>query len=337
MSENNTSNETKPLIGIASMGGTIAMVRTPSGGLEAALDAAQMVSGIPELAGRVEVRGHAVSNVGSPSVAFSDVIAAYRWADMAVTEGASGVVITHGTDTLEETAFLLSLWWHHSEPLIVTGAMRSPEESGADGPANVLAAVTVAMAPHSRDRGVLVVMNDEVFAADRVVKRRTFGVDAFASPYGALGRFIEGDVEYDMTSNYPQLAPLPVPDGNAWVPAIDSWLGQEGRGLTALLEAGADGIVIEGVGAGHVPARMLDAVDAAIARIPVVMASRTRGGRTGRITYGYPGADIDLLRRGIVMAGRLTTPQARLLLWSLLSSGQTDVDVIRKQFTARGR
>ncbi len=328
-------------VGVASMGGTIVMLHDgllhgEGPGLVPVLNAADLAAGVPELSGLVTVVGESISSVGSPSVRFEDVIRALEWARHAVDGGAAGVVVTHGTDTLEETAFLLDLWWDRAAPLVVTGAMRSPEESGADGPANLLAAVLTVLAEDSRDRGVLVAMNDEVFAAASVTKTRSFGVDAFASPLGALGLVCELQVEYALNPAGPRPEPLPVPAGSAWVPIAPTPLGEDERLLDALVAAGADGIVLEGVGAGHVPETMVPAVVRALARVPVVMASRTRRGRTGRNTYGYPGAEIDLLQRGVLMSGRLTATQSRLLLWSLLASGTTDRARIEAEFSRRG-
>ncbi len=323
-------------IGLASMGGTIVMLRDEGSGLVPALDAADLVSAVPELRGVVSVVGESVSRIGSPSIRFEHVTRALQWARGAVEDGAVGVVVTHGTDTLEETAFLMDLWWDRSAPLVVTGAMRSPEQSGADGPANLLAAVLTAIAGESRDRGVLVVLNDEVFAASAVAKTRSFGVDAFTSPLGVLGRVCEQQVEYALDLANPRPEPLPVPTGSAWVPIVPTPLGEDGRTLDAVVGAGVDGVVLEGVGAGHVPEPMLPAVVRAVERVPVVMASRTRRGRTGRSNYGYPGAEIDLLRRGVVMSGRLNATQSRLLLWSLLASGVTGRAGIEAEFARRG-
>lgn len=323
-------------IGVASMGGTIVMLQGEAEGLVPTLDAADLVSGVPELRGLVSVVGESISKVGSPSVRFADVIRALEWARGAVDDGAVGVVVTHGTDTLEETAFLLDLWWDRPAPLVVTGAMRSPEESGADGPANLLAAVLTAIAEASRDRGVLVVMNDEVFAASAVTKTRSFGVDAFTSPVGVLGRVCELQVEYALDLARPRPEPLPVPTGAAWVPIVPTPLGEDERTLDAVMGAGPDGIVLEGVGAGHVPESTVPAVVRAVERVPVVMASRTRRGRTGRTTYGYPGAEIDLIQRGVLMSGHLNATQSRLLLWALLASGATDRARIEAEFARRG-
>ncbi len=318
------------------MGGTIVMQQGKDEGLVPTLDPADLVSGVPELRGLVSVTVETISKVGSPSIRFADVVRAFGWARRAVDDGAVGVVVTHGTDTLEETAFLLDLWWDRPAPLVVTGAMRSPGESGADGPANLLAAVLTAIAAESRDRGVLVVMNDEVFAASAVTKTRSFGVDAFTSPLGALGRVRELQVEYALNLAAPRPAPLPVPAGSVWVPIVPTPLGEDERTLDAVVGAGADGVVLEGVGAGHVPESTVPAVVRAVGRVPVVMASRTRRGRTGRTTYAYPGAEIDLLQRGVLMSGHLNATQSRLLLWSLLASGITERGRIEAEFARRG-
>ncbi len=330
------SSKVPRLIGVGSMGGTIAMSHAEGPGLVPSLDAADLVASVPELGGMVQSMGQSISSVGSPSVQFDDVIRALHWARKAVDEGVEGVVITHGTDTLEETAFLLNLWWDRDEPLVVTGAMRAPEESGADGPANLLGAVLTALSPDSRGRGVLVTMNDQVFAADSVVKTRSFGVDAFTSPVGILGRICETQVEYAWQSMRPRPEHLPVPTAQPWVPIVPTPLGSDSRTLEAVLAAGADGIVLDGVGAGHVPAGMVPAVAEAVSKVPVVMASRTGGGRTGRTTYGYPGAEIDLQNRGVIMAGRLNAVQSRLLLWALLASGPRDRAEIEARIVAAG-
>lgn len=327
---------TRHLIALASMGGTIAMTDGGGDGLKPSLDSADLVAAIPELAGRIELVSEPISSVGSPSVRFDDVRRAYRWTRAAIADGAVGAVVTHGTDTLKETAFLLGLWWDQPHPLVVTGAMRSPEESGADGGANLLAAILTAISPESRDRGVLAVMNDEVFAADSVTKARTFGVDAFQSTRAVLGRVIEGDVEYALAPRSPRPEPLAVPRGEAWVPIVSAPLGEDARVIEAIAAAQPDALVVDGVGAGHVPETMVAALADLAQRVPVVVASRTGRGRTGRTTYGYPGAEIDLLERGVLMSGHFTAVQARLLLWSLVADGVVDRSRIALEFARRG-
>ncbi|MDO4887101.1 MAG: asparaginase [Actinomycetaceae bacterium] len=321
-------------IGIASMGGTIAMAPTEHGGIEPSFDAVSLAAAVPALADIGQLVTTDVCNVGSPSVTIDSVLQCLAWAKEQVRDGAGGIVVTHGTDTLEESAYLLDLFWDEDVPLVVTGAMRSPQEPGADGPANLLAAATVAASDEARGLGVLVVMNDEVFLARRVRKVNTFRTDAFASPEGtAIGRFVEGRFELGWLSAQGRPAPLPVPTGRARIGIVQTCLGEEGATITA---AGSvnDGLVIDGVGAGHVAGPAVAAVEEVMARVPVVMASRTGSGRTGETTYAYPGGDVDLVRRGVIMAGRLTAAQARLLLWALVAGGASRGE-IAEAFAAR--
>lgn len=323
-------------VAVASMGGTIAMTESQGAGLRPELGAEQLVAAVPQLAALAELSGAAICNVGSPSVGFSDVLKLLAYAREQVDGGAGAVVATHGTDTMEETAFLLDLWWDRPEPLVLTGAMRAPDDPGADGPANLLAAVQVAISPAAREKGVLVVINDEVFAAARVAKCHSFAMDAFDSPRGtALGRVCEGAFELEWLPANPHQPPLPAPTSQPVVAIATAGIGENGTSFAALAAA-VDGLVIAGVGAGHVSQAAADVLDEVVAKIPVVMATRTGAGRTGVCTYAYPGAEMDLIERGVVMAGHLSAVQARLLLWTLLGNGASR-EQIAQEFALRGR
>ncbi len=338
-----------PVLALGALGGTIAMGAAEAeaaGPVVPAFEASAIVAAVPALGELARVRAHTICNVGSPSVTFDAVLAAHAWAEAEIAAGAAGVVLTHGTDTIEETAYLLDLLWTRPEPVILTGAMRSPAEPGADGPANLLAAAVAALDPALRGLGALVVLDDAIHLADRVTKTHALAVSAFASPWGApIGRIEEGRVVLDFLPARPRPAPLSVP-GPAGVPGpadcrpvrvalIEACLGDDG----ALIDAAADtfdGLVIAGVGAGHVSAAAAEMVSKAVDRIPVIVATRTGGGRTASRTYGYVGAEVDLMQRGAVMAGSLTARKARLLLWVLLGLGASR-DRIAAEFALRGR
>lgn len=321
-------------IAIGLMGGTIAMTGDAEG-LSPSLDAAALLAAVPALERLGEISAHSICNVGSPSITFENVLAALEWADGEVRAGADGVVLTHGTDTLEETAYLLDLLWPHDAPLVVTGAMRAPDDPGADGPANLLAACRTATARETRALGVLVTIDDDIFVAPRVRKAHSFATGAFHSPWGtAVGRVVEDQVELRWLPYGQRPETLSVPRTAARVAVMGTGIGDDGAHLRSIADH-ADGLVMDGVGAGHVPEPTADVLEDIAREIPVVVSTRTGGGRTGRTTYGYAGAEIDLMRRGIVMAGHLNAAQARLLLWVILGNG-ADHDRIAREFALRG-
>lgn len=250
----------------------------------------------------------------------SNVRDAYDYAVLQVESGAGAVIVTHGTDTLEESALLFDLWWDRPEPVVFTGAMRSSDQPGPDGPANLYAAVAIALSENSRNRSVLVVMNDEIFEARNVCKVDTFSPAAFRAINGAaIGRFIEGTVHWNHQRPSKRIA-LPAPINSVSVALIGAGLSEDGSYLPAIANH-VDGLVVDGVGAGHVSAACADVLESLNASIPVVVASRTGHGPTGTRTYGYLGAEVDLLRRGIMLTGYLSAVQARVVLLACLAAG----------------
>lgn len=303
-----------------------------------------LVAAVPALTEVATLRAETLAMLPSPSLDEATVLRALAWAEAEVAAGAVGVVLTQGTDTLEETAYLLDLLWARPEPLVVTGAMRSAQVPGADGPANLLAAVGCAAAPASRGRGVLVVLADEVHAARWVAKTDAMSPAAFRSPVtGPIGRFVESEAVFltPLDPARPDALPTPQTTPGPWVPLLTTYLGDDGRALDALVAAGADGVTLAGFGAGHVSATMAEAVGRAVATVPIVLTTRTGGGPTGRALYGYPGSEVDLLGRGVVGAGWLSPLKARLLLWTLLagvpSGEQLSAERLAVELTHRGR
>ncbi|MET0999042.1 MAG: asparaginase [Marmoricola sp.] len=320
---------TKPRVAVGSLGGTIAMTSESGAGVTPTLRADDLVAAVPGLADVAALEAVTLALLPSASLGYADCAAALEWAHRAIDDGAAGVVLVQGTDTLEETAYLFDLSWDRPEPLVVTGAMRSPQRAGTDGPANLLAAVTTAASPASRDLGVLVVMNDEIHAAARVAKTDSMAVQAFRSPvFGSLGRLVEGVPAYgNRPHRHPALAGPIVPGASPRVALLTTHLGDDGELVRLTAAAGHDGLVLATLGVGHVPAAVAEAVGEAAARLPVVFASRTGAGATARGTYGFAGSERDLVDRGAVPAGWLTPVKARLLLWSLLGRGSTREEI----------
>ncbi len=326
-----------PRVAIGSTGGTITMTGAPGSGVLPELDAAQLVAGVPGLAEAAEVTATTLASVPSAHLRPEDVLGFARWAAEAVDEGADGVVLVQGTDTIEETAYLLDLVWDRAAPLVVTGAMRNAAAAGPDGPANLLAASVVAGSHASRDRGVMVVLDDHVHAGARVRKTDSTALHAFSSPpFGPLGRVHEGRVSYVAP---PSLRPPvldPPPEGaGPRVALLETHLGDGGELLRTVAGQGYDGVVLAGFGVGHVSAETAQAVSDVVDDLPVVLASRTGGGPVLTSTYGFVGSERDLVARGALPAGWLDARKSRLLLWLLLACGADQVR-LREEIAARG-
>jgi L-asparaginase len=238
--------------------------------------------------------------------------------------GVNGVVITQGTDTIEETAFALDLLVRDRRPVVVTGATRNPTLAGADGPANLLAAVQVASAPESADMGTLVVFNDEIHAARFVRKTHTSNPATFRSvTVGPVGWVVEGRCRIGLrvvpirrrVSHTVDEATIPP------VALLTCALGDDSRLISRIRDAGYSGLVLQAFGGGHVPSRLVPALEELASQIPVVLASRTGSGELLQDTYGFPGSERDLLSRGLIGAGYLDGPKARVLVSLVLASG----------------
>ncbi len=324
------------LVHVLALGGTIAMsAGTEAGrGVAPRLSADDLVAAVPDLTRVARLRAESFRQLPGASLTRADVSALADRVEEVLADGAHGVVVTQGTDTIEETAFLLDLRYDGPAPVVVTGAMRHPGQAGADGPANLLAAVQVAAAPAMVDQGVLVVLDDLIHAAARVHKVRTSGPGAFVSrDAGPLGSVVEGAPRLLARRADRVVVPRgPRPVGDpAAVALVRVGLDDDGRLLAHLPGLGYAGVVLEAMGGGHVPMWWAEPLEALAAQMPVVLASRTGAGRVLGVTYGFAGSEQDLLGRGLIPAGQLDGLQARLLLGVLLDAG-TPVGQIRRWF-----
>lgn len=319
-----------PRIALFALGGTIASVpQAPradvgvAGGVRPDVTGSELVAAVPEIAWVARVEATQVLQVPSVEITPGDLLALVDRMRAAVDAGAEGVVVTQGTDTLEEAAFVVDLLWDRPHPVVFTAAMRTPLTPGADGPANLLAAVQVAASADSRDLGVLVCMGDAIHAARYVRKTHTSRPDAFDSPgLGPVGWVGEGQPRVALRP-VRQAAPLRVvPD--AVLPSVALvriGLGDDGQLLEAVEGLDLRGIVVEGVGGGHVPAALVPVLSRLVERMPVLLASRTGAGEVLTQTYGYPGGEIDLRARGLIGTGTYDGAKARLLLIFALAAG----------------
>ncbi|SDK04618.1 asparaginase [Streptomyces indicus] len=319
-------------IALLTLGGTIAMSGRPVEGVVPRLSGAELTAAVPALKEyALDVRdAHAVP---SSNLTFAQLFAVAEEAAQAVKAGAAGVVVTQGTDTLEETAYLFDLIWPHPQPLVLTGAMRNPTLPGADGPANLLAAVQVAASPEARELGALLVFNDEIHAARRVRKTHATSTATFASPdTGPLGHVVEGRVR--VLARPPRLPALPATPGEARVALHTVTLDEDAPLLPGLADT-YQGLIVAAYGVGHVAAQLAPVLGELATRIPVVLTSRTGGGSVLTATYGSPGSESDLLARGLVNGGFLDPYKARILLRLLLWDG-ADRARIAEEFARRG-
>jgi len=244
-----------------------------------------------------------------------------------------GVVVTHGTDTLEESAYLVARSLPADKPVVFTGAMRTMSDLGWDGPANLLEAVQVAASAETRGYGAMVVISGQIFAALDATKTNTHLLDAFESPgLGPLGVLDEGALI--LHRERPPAPAVVAPESLATpIDIVFVAAGSDARLLDAA-RGDSRGVVIAAMGRGNVPPEMVPAIERWIAENkPVVLTSRTQGGRVGH-TYGYAGGGRRLEEIGVIFGGSRRAQQARLDLMLALGAGMP-MDGIRAMFTDR--
>lgn len=322
-------------VSVFSLGGTIASTNDPqaaSGGVTPRLGASELVAAVPQLEGVAELETSAFRQTASGDLTFEDLGALAAEIARRFDSGATGAVVTQGTDSIEETSFALSLLVDSLRPVVVTGAMRNPTLAGADGPANLLAAVQVASMPGAQGLGTVVVFNDEIHAARYVRKTHTSSPSTFSSmSAGRLGWVVEGRPRIALrpVHNLPKLSP---PSGEVpQVALIRTALGDDARLIQQVATLGYAGLVVEAFGGGHVPSRMVSALEELAREMPVILTSRTGSGEVLKETYGFLGSERDLLARGLIHGGSLDGLKARVLATLLLANG-ADTDGLAEVF-----
>ncbi|HCY6810723.1 TPA: asparaginase [Staphylococcus aureus] len=237
-----------------------------------------------------------------------------------------GFVITHGTDTLEETAFLLDLILGIEQPVVITGAMRSSNEIGSDGLYNYISAIRVASDEKARHKGVMVVFNDEIHTARNVPKTHTSNTNTFQSPnHGPLGVLTKDRVQFHHMP-YRQQALENVND-KLNVPLVKAYMGMPGDIFSFYSREGIDGMVIEALGQGNIPPSALDGIQQLVSlNIPIVLVSRSFNGIVSP-TYAYDGGGYQLAQQGFIFSNGLNGPKARLKLLVALSNNLDKAEI----------
>ena len=319
------SNSSRRIV-VAPLGGTIACVPTAEGGVRPSPDPAFMRGVLDLSLLPVDNLPHAEllpsTGVASAELDIPRLLSLAEQLEGHVDAGASGVVVTTGTDTLEEVAFALDLLWDRDEPLVVVGAMRHGALPGNDGPANLRDGLRVAAHPQARGQGVLVAMGGDIHQAWQVRKSHSGALAAFNSAVsGPAGSVQEDTVRMTSMSVIDRplfkLSPLTT---TAPVALVRSALGDDGRILSVITAAGYRGLIIEVLGGGSVPPAWIAGLEQLVRAIPVAYSPRTFSGPALRSTYGSTGGELNLRRMGIVPSGLLDSLKSRLLLQLLLTT-----------------
>ncbi|QGH34815.1 asparaginase [Gracilibacillus salitolerans] len=244
------------------------------------------------------------------------------------TDNYNGIVVTHGTDTLEETSYFVDLCVKTSIPVVFTGAMRSSNEIGTDGLYNLICAIRVASNPKSSNRGVLVVMNDEVHTAQYVTKTSTSNVATFQSPqFGPVGMVTKQDVYFYQKTYHHETIPIQGITKNVLL--LKAYAGMSNDLLNYIQPSHMDGLIIEALGQGNVPPAIVPAIKKFIKHdITVLFVSRCYKGIV-QPTYQYEGGGRSLLEDGVIFANHLTGPKARLKLMLLLENGASHHELMK--------
>jgi len=310
--------KTRPRVILLATGGTIAGSAdssTGSGYASGQVTVAAMMETVPEIGGIAEISGEQLANVGSQDMTFTILLdLANRINALLTDDGISGVVVTHGTDTMEETAYFLNLTVKSRKPVVLTGAMRPATAVSADGPLNLFNAVAVAADPEAVERGVLVVMNDRIHGAHSLTKTNTTSVETFLSPLnGLIGTVNYGKTRYFRRPfrRHTYLSEFSV-EGVEALPRVDiiyACIDMPADLIDGSVSSGAKGIVIAGDGNGNMNAPTLErASRAAEAGVTIVRSSRVPTGRVGR------NVEVDDDRHGFIASDELNPAKARILL-----------------------
>lgn len=326
--------QNKPVVQFIATGGTIAMKIDPLKNAPVpAISGDDLLATVPDIGKYATIQVNNLSNVPS------DYMDPARWVQLskAVQDSLDrsevvGVIVSHGTDTLEETAFWLDLTVKSTKPVVLIGAQRNASQSDFDGPRNLLNAARIAVDEKSKGMGVILAMNNQINSARYVRKTHTGNVETFNSgDFGFLGEVYPDRVVYanaPVRRQYIQIHADTMPE----VEIIAMYGGSDGAGLRNAVDRGVKGIVVEALGMGNMNAPMFEAVKYALSKsVPVVISTRVHNGRV-LPNYGFAGGGKTTFDAGAVLADDLKPAKARILLMLLLQSGVKDKESLQAAF-----
>ncbi|MEI3367943.1 MAG: asparaginase [Clostridium sp.] len=317
-------------IAIIFNGGTISMkIDEKIKAAVPSLSADEIMSMIPGVEDYAEIEAYTFSSMPSPHMTLETMLKLSKFTtELVERDDIDGVVITHGTDTLEETAYLLNLTVKTKKPVVVTGAMRSGSELGYDGPFNLATSICTAISDEAVGRGVLVCFNGELNSASEVTKANSMALNAFRTPnFGPIGIVDNDNVIFYRDANH--LEKYDVSKIEKQVALIKCVVDMDSSYIDYLIEKGYGGIVIEALGRGNVPPKMVEGIKKAIElEIPVVVVSRCFEGRVFE-SYGYEGGGKQLKNLGVIFGDTLPGQKARIKLILAINSGMNIHEVAR--------
>ena len=325
----------KPNVTILATGGTIAgaaATGTQSGYTSGAVNIDAMVAAVPGIAKLATIKGEQIANVGSQDMSFEILLTvAKRINELAKSNDVDGFVVTHGTDTLEESAFFLNLTVKTDKPVVMVGSMRPSTAVSADGPLNLYNAVGVAIDPNAKGRGVLIVMNDSIHAAHSLTKTSTTSVETFMSPFRGLAgisSYGKNDFYTSPVWKHTTQTEFDIMSVKA-LPRVDiiyAYADMPGDLIEAAVARGAKGIVIAGVGNGNMNKVAVDAAAAAVKKGVIVV-------RSSRVPIGLVGRNVELDddKLGFVASDELNPQKSRILL-TLALLKNTPADKLQTMF-----
>ena len=317
-------------IAIIFNGGTISMkIDEKIKAAVPSLSAEEIMSMIPGVEEYAEIEAYTFSSMPSPHMTLETMLKLSKFTtELVEREDIDGVVITHGTDTLEETAYLLDLTVKTKKPVVVTGAMRSGSELGYDGPFNLATSICTAISDEAVGRGVLVCFNGELNSASEVTKANSMALNAFRTPnFGPIGIVDNDNVIFYRDANH--LEKYDVSEIKKQVALIKCVVDMDSSYIDYLIEKGCGGIVIEALGRGNVPPKMVEGIKKAIElEIPVLVVSRCFEGRVFE-SYGYEGGGKQLKDLGVIFGDTLPGQKARIKLILAINSGMNIHEVAR--------
>lgn len=316
-------------------GGTIAMRKDKAGKAVPAVSGHDLLESLPELRCEADWEILDFSNVASCNIDPERMRALAKEVERRFANDAAlkGIIITHGTDTLEETAYFLDVAIRDQRPVILTASQRDASESDSDGPRNLHNAMRIALNPQAVHRGVVIALNEAIHAARDVRKLHTSHVDAFNSgDVGSIGSIDAGEVIWHRKPE--PTVKLGVPQALAKVAICKAYTGMDSDMLLGMVQNGSKALVIEAFGRGNLPPQLVPVIARIVEEgIPVIITSRCLFGRTAPV-YGYPGGGADLERVGAWFAADLSTEKVRLFLSIALGQGMDHTEL--KKLLANG-